>query len=362
MRASSVIVILAWMCSTANAAEPAALDAAFAIVADAVHKQEIPGAVGLVAQRGRIIRQQAFGVADVEAKRPFTPDTLCWIASITKPITVAAAMKLVEDGRLSLDDRVEDFLPEFKKHTDAEGTHWPVTVRQLMSHTSGIIANPPSRPNFFFEAGWMAREIKEIPPLVAQMKLEFEPGSRVLYSNAAPYVLGRIVELKSGQPFGEFVTEKILRPAGMHDTFFAVPEDSVSRIATVYREARGERVAFCRYDSSWKVSMTMPDGGLFSTARDIQRFVQVFLDNDGRVLSSDSVRAMLTRQSQGWGLGWGLEQDGVFHHSGSSGTTAWADPKTGVVGVLFFQLQNQRKIDPLQAEFRKAVRKAFETQ
>jgi CubicO group peptidase (beta-lactamase class C family) len=71
---------------------------------------------------------------------------------------------------------------------------------------------------------------------------------------------------------------------------------------------------------------------------------------------------MLTRQSQGWGLGWGLEQDGVFHHSGSSGTTAWADPKTGVVGVLFFQLQNQRKIDPVQAEFRKAVRNAFETQ
>jgi CubicO group peptidase (beta-lactamase class C family) len=105
--------------------------------------------------------------------------------------------------------------------------------------------------------------------------------------------------------------------------------------------------------------MTMPDGGLFSYPREIAKFVQLFLNDDGRVLSHDTVRSMLTRQAPGWGLGWALDEDGLFHHEGSSGTSAWADPKTGVGGILFCQVQNPAKIDPLQARFREAVRAAF---
>jgi CubicO group peptidase (beta-lactamase class C family) len=85
----------------------------------------------------------------------------------------------------------------------------------------------------------------------------------------------------------------------------------------------------------------------------------MFLDNDGKVLSRESVREMLTRQSAGWGLGWGLEEDGQFFHPGSSGTIVWADPKTGVVGVMFCQLQNQAQTTALQNCFRQAVREAF---
>src|SRR4051794_39850858 len=98
------------------AAVPASsLDEAFGIVRDAVAKENVPGAIALVAQHGKIIREEAFGLCDVESQRPMTPATLCWIASITKPVTVAAAMKLVESGKLSLDDAVEDYLPEFKE-------------------------------------------------------------------------------------------------------------------------------------------------------------------------------------------------------------------------------------------------------
>jgi len=342
----------------------AALDPAFRIVQEAVANENIPGAIALVAQHGKIIREEAFGVSEVENKRPMTPTTLCWIASITKPVTVAAAMKLVESGKLSLDDPVEKFLPEFSEQKNREGRHYEVRLRHLMSHTSGIQPNPPTRPSLFFEAGWMGRRIGEIPPLIARTTLEFPPGSQVHYSNAAPYVLGRIIELRSGRPFGEFVQRMMFDPAGMKDTFFVVPPSEAGRVAVVYRDSRGknnreERTEFCRWEPTWKATMTMPDGGLFSYPREIAKFLQIFLDGGGSVLSRETVGAMRTRQAPGWGLGWALEEDGLFHHFGSSGTSAWADPQSGVVGVLFFQLQNQNKIDPIQARFREAVRGAL---
>ena len=362
MIASAVfaVAVLATQLAFGQQAQPTdgapSLETAFALIARAVEQQDVPGAIALVAQRGTILREQAFGVSDVETKTPFTPQTLCWIASITKPVTVAAAMKLVEEGKIALDDPVEKFLPEFKEQVDGQGRHWPITVRQLMSHTSGIQPNPPSRPSLFFEAGWMGRSIGEIPPLIAKTNLEFEPGSKVHYSNAAPYVLGRIVELQSGRSFGEFVKERILEPAGMHDTHFAVPAADAPRAAIVYRDVRGERTVFCRVDPSWKVNMTMPDGGLFSYPREIMKFCRCFSTTTGAFLSRESVRAMRTRQAAGWGLGWALDEDGLFHHFGSSGTSAWADPATGVIGILFFQLQNPQKTDPLQIQFKQAVR------
>jgi CubicO group peptidase (beta-lactamase class C family) len=337
----------------------ASLDEAFAIVQRAVGEEHIPGAIALVAHRGKIIREEAFGVCDIQHQTPMKPTTLCWIASITKPVTVAAAMKLVESRQLALDDTIEKYLPEFGGQKDRDGKHHAVTIRQLMSHTSGIQANPPSRPSLFFAQEWLGRRIAEIPPLIAATPLQFEPGSQVRYSNAAPYVLGRIIELRSGWAFHDFVEQSIFRPAGMNDTHFVVSPATASRVAVVYRDASSERAEFCRYDPEWRVSMTMPDGGLFSYPREIAKFMQLFLDDDGSVLSRDSVRAMRTQQADGWGLGFALEDDGLFHHFGSSGTSAWADPRTGVVGILFFQLQNPSMTDPIQARFRSAVREAI---
>ncbi len=358
--AGATLLFAAGVLAQGPPAEQAALGAAFKLVQDAVAKGEVPGAAALVARDGRIVREEAYGLGDVENKTPFTPTTLCWIASITKPVTVAAAMKLVEAGQLGLDDPVEMHLPEFKEMQDKDGRHHAVTIRQLMSHTSGIQPNPPTRPDFFFEANWLARKIGDIAPAIAKTPLQFEPGSRVQYSNAAPYVLARVIEVRSGQRFHEYVQQVILEPAGMRDTYFILPPAAAPRAAVVYRDTRGQRVTVFRFDPAWRVTMTLPDGGLFSSPREIAKFVQLFLAKDQRVLAPDSVQAMCTRQAAGWGLGWALEEDGLISHSGSSGTAAWADPKTGVVGVLFFQLQNNEKISPLQAAFRKAVRAAFE--
>src|SRR6476660_1214156 len=150
-----------------------ALDGAFRLVREAVTWGDVPGAAALVARDGKIVREEAYGLCDVENKLAFTPGTLCWIASITKPVTVAAAMKLVETGKLALDDSIEKYLPEFKEQKVREAQHHSVTIRQLMSHTSGIQANPPSRPSLFFEQAWLGRTIAEIPPLIAQTPLEF---------------------------------------------------------------------------------------------------------------------------------------------------------------------------------------------
>ena len=104
--------------------------------------------------------------------------------------------------------------------------------------------------------------------------------------------------------------------------------------------------------------MTMPDGGLFGTAQDTAKFVQAFLDQDGEILSEKFMETMLTEQAPGWGLGWALEEDGAFHHTGSAGTLAWGDPNTGTVGALFCQIQDDRMVQPLRDQFRRAVKEA----
>ena len=340
-------------------AEPAALNAAFDLVEAAIEKGEIPGAIALLSKDGKVIREEAYGLADVEQKTSFTPRTICWVASITKPVTVAAAMKLVEQGRLGLDDPVEKHLPEFAEQKDKDGRHYSITVRQLMSHTSGLQANPPLRPDYFFEQEFLGRRIGEVAMALAKTPLQFPPGSKTQYSNAAPYVLARIIELRSGKPFHEHVHQTILEPAGMRDSYFIIPAAKAGRTAVVYRDTKDKRVEFFHFNPNWKVTMTLPDGGLFSTPRDIARFLQVFLDDDETVLARSSVKAMREQQTAGWGLGWALEEKDSFHHSGSSGVSAWADPTTGIVGVLFCQLQNPAKVDPLQSRFRQAVRAAY---
>ena len=108
------------------------LDNAFSLIREAVEKDDVPGAIALVARGGTILRHEAYGLSDIENQRPFTTNTLCWIASITKPVTVAAAMTLVDAGKLALDDPVEKYLPEFREQRDTNGAHYVFTIRQVM--------------------------------------------------------------------------------------------------------------------------------------------------------------------------------------------------------------------------------------
>src|SRR5438105_4538940 len=340
------------------------LDPAFRLVRDAVEKDEVPGAIALVARGGRILRHEAYGLRDIESQLPFTTNTLCWIASITKPVTVAAAMTLVDAGKLGLDDPVEKYLPEFRGQTDTNGVHHVFTIRQLMSHTSGLVPNPPTRRSAWPIGGpldgfWLQQKLPDIVQTIARSQLRFRPGSQFEYSNSALFVLGRVIEVVSGKPYAAYVKETILQPLGMSDTYYAPPASEAKRVALIYARRDGKRETIFRFNPAVKISNAAPDGGLFSYPTQLVPFVQMFLDNDGRVLSRSSVAEMLKQQPQGWGLGWSL-QDGLFMHEGSSGTVVWGDPRTGVIGILFLQYRDQNKSDErLRKEFREAVQKAF---
>jgi len=355
-----VLLALAVACGNPEADPPHnPLAPAMEIIAKAVADGDAPGASVLVMRRGETLVERSYGLSQLDGERLFEAETIGWIASLSKPVSAAAAMTLVDQGLLSLDDPVEDYLPEFVGQVGPDGRHAPVLVRQLMSHSSGIQSSVPLRPRFFFEPGWYSRSLEEVAAAIAETPLTFAPGQKTEYSNAAPYVLGRIVEIQARQPFGDYVRERILEPLRMHDTGYSIPASKMERAATVYRKQDGETVVFCRFDPSWDVKMTMPDGGLFSTPRDIARFAQAFLGSESPILSSASTEAMLTRKSDGYGLGWILDQPNQFSHWGSSGTMVWADRSTDVVGVVFFQLQDYDVIDPIHKRFRQAVTAAL---
>ena len=350
--------------SAAFASEKEVLEPAFSLVRRAVDQSEVPGAIALVARHGVILRHEAFGLQDIENHLPFTTNTLCWIASITKPVTVAAAMTLVDAGKLGLDDSVEKYLPEFREQTDTNGVHHSITVRQLMSHTSGLVPNPPRRRSGWPMGGplddfWLQQDFPAVVQTIARSQLRFKPGTRFEYSNSALFVLGRIIEVISGKSYADYVKEVILSPLGMSDTYYAPPPAAAKRVAKIYAQRDGRREVIFHFNPTVKISNTAPDGGLFSYPAQLMPFLQMFLDDNGRILSHRSVSEMLTPQPHGWGLGWSLE-NGIFLHEGSSGTVAWADPKREVIGILFLQFRDQKDADVrLRKAFRAAVQKAF---
>jgi CubicO group peptidase (beta-lactamase class C family) len=334
------------------------LDAAFRGVREAVEKDEIPGAIALVARGGKVLREEACGTSDLEGRVPFAKNTLCWIASITKPVTTAAAMKLVDAGKLSLDDPVEKHLPEFAAQKDREGRHHAFTIRHLMTHSSGLLRDSPTRKSAM-GPDWRSQRIPDIVSAVAKTELQFAPGAKFQYSNAGFVTLGRVIEVVSGKAYADYVKEAILDPLGMKDSHYAIPAAEAKRVSPVYGEKAGKREAYFRFDPDFKVVNTAPNGGLFSYPSELLKFVQLFLENDGRVLSKEAVGEMVKEQAAGRGLGWALK-DGGFGHGGSSGTYCWAEPKTGVVGILFLQCTDDKgKSSRVTSAFFRAIQDAF---
>ncbi|MBN1674869.1 MAG: beta-lactamase family protein [Kiritimatiellae bacterium] len=336
------------------------LESAFDLVETAVSCGILPGAGVLVMHNGEVLLQQAYGLCDVENRRAFTPETIGWIASITKPVTAAAAMRLVEDGKLTLDDPVAKYLPEFARREDGR-LHHTITVRHLLTHTSGLPVSPPLRKRDVFDPFWYSQKLEETIPSIAEAALAFAPGTEVEYSNSAYYVLGRVIEVAAGRPYEAYVKEVILDPLGMNESYYpaTLPAAEAARIAVVYRANRQRpRWALFRYDPSVQMLNSLPDGGLFCTARNLAKFYQMFVDNDDRVLSKQSVEAMLSEQVPGRGLGWSRRHGGLAH-GGSSGAFGWADPPAGLVGILLFQFNDFGSVQRLRSEFVAAVRAAF---
>ncbi|MCA9176849.1 MAG: serine hydrolase [Planctomycetales bacterium] len=322
-----------------------------------VDRQELAGAVMLVADRQGIVCHGAVGFADVEAKQAMRPDAMFWIASQSKPITAAAVMMLVDEGKLSLDDPVEKHLPEFAEsmvvvEQDAQQRQLrrprqTMLVRHLLSHTSGL----------------PFRSALEVPTLdrlpladrvrsYAMTPLDHEPASKYQYSNAGINTAARIIEVISGQSFEQFLDERLLKPLGMHDTTFWPTDEQVARIAKSYQpgpEKRGlaaTTISQLQYPLSDTAGRTpMPAGGLFSTATDMVRFYRMLANGgqlDGRrYLSEEAVSQLTTKQTpEGvpteYGLGFSTGGD-RFGHGGAYSTNSYFDRKHGLIFIWLVQ-------------------------
>jgi CubicO group peptidase (beta-lactamase class C family) len=320
-----------------------------------VDNHTLAGAVVLVANRKATLSLDAVGFADIAANTAMMSDALFWIASQSKPITAAALMMLVDQGKVSLDDSVEKYLPEFRglwlavfKDDGLRVLRKPkraITVRQILSHTSGL----PFRSE-------MEQPTLDRLPLAIAVKsyamtpLEFEPGTKYQYSNAGINTAGRIIEVVSGMPYEDFLDKRLFGPLQMKDTTFWPTEAQVRRLAKSYRPDAKTGLAEItigqlKYPLSDRKRGPMPAGGLFSTARDVGRFCQMVLNGgtfEGtRYLSEDAVKQMTSMQTGsavkvGYGLGWSTGGGG-FGHGGAYSTDMTIDVKRGLVMVYMVQ-------------------------
>jgi CubicO group peptidase (beta-lactamase class C family) len=323
------------------------------------------GVVTLVARHGHVASLAAVGYQDLETKTPMRTDTIFRLASVTKPVTCAGIMILVDEGRISLIDPVEKFLPEFKGlklnpcgtragyNCELVTPSRPINILDLMTHTSGL---PGSATGGGTSPGTLAERVAA----VHGTNLLFEPGTAWNYSNIGIAALGRIIEVVSSQPYDRFLAERIFQPLAMKDTFFFIPPEKAARVASVYTyEPAGLRLA-----PMAPAKFPAPEGGLLSTAGDMARFHQMLLNKgslDGqRVLSAAAVEAMTTSQTgsvkagfaPGVGHGFGFEvvretlgtfrynSIGSFVKGGAYRTYGWVDPAKDLVGIIFMQRTN----------------------
>ena len=341
-----------------------------------VDRGEIAGAVTLVARHGAVAELDAVGWQDIEAKKQMRTDSIFQIMSMTKPVTAVAVMMLAEEGKLGLLDPVERHLPEFRgqwllesgdgKTRTLKRPSRQITIRDLLTHTSGMASMPPQGAEGLLSKFDLT--LAEAVALYSQQPLEFEPGTRWMYSNPGIATLGRIVEVVSGQPYEKFLEQRIFKPLGMVDSFFFPPEEKIGRIAMLYdthdgKLTRAGASALAGDPAKFRkgARYPCPECGLYSTATDLAAFYQMMLSggthNGQRLLSRAGVELMTTVHTgeltaghapgMGYGLAWAMVRQplgaasyrsvGTFGHGGAFGTEGWVDPKRDMIEILMIQ-------------------------
>ncbi|MSR32043.1 MAG: class A beta-lactamase-related serine hydrolase [Gemmataceae bacterium] len=320
-----------------------------------VNNHTLAGAVTVVADKDKILNLETVGFADIKANKPMQPDTLFWIASMSKPITGTGLMILVDEGKVSLDDPVEKFLPEFKgimviaeqdeNHVLLKKAKTLMTVRHILSHTSGMrFSSPLEKPTLDMIS------VRDGVRSHALQPLQWEPGSKYQYSNAGINTGGRIIEVVSGQSYEDFMDKRLFEPLGMKDTTFWPNEEQVARLAKPYKPNAAKNnldettIVQLTYPLTARKRQPMPGGGLFSTAKDLTRFCQMVIQGgefEGkRYLSEKTVKAMTSKQTgelkEGYGIGWSTG-GGTFGHGGALATNMAIDPSRGLITVWLVQ-------------------------
>ncbi|HEU5034903.1 MAG TPA: serine hydrolase domain-containing protein [Mycobacteriales bacterium] len=373
----------------------------------------LPGWQVMVSRAGRVAHLSSYGLADKESNRPVEPDTIWRIYSMTKPVTSVAALMLWEQGHFELNDPISRWLPEFSemrvytggsaaKHTTVAATE-PIRVWHLLTHTAGLTygfhrvhVTDEIYRNAGFEFGNpRGFDLAQCVQAWAQLPLAFQPGAEWLYSVATD-VLGRLVEVVSGQRLDEFFAANIFRPLDMVDTGFHVEPERQHRLAVLYALPPGGRESV-RFDRFGGVIRNRPEwlsggGGLASTTRDYTRFTWMLLRGGElagtRLLSPRTVRFMTRNHlpggadlqafgrplfaetrydGVGFGLGFATVLDpvaaktagnaGEFNWGGLASTSFWVDPVDDVTVVFMTQLMPSSSY-PLRPQLRQLVYQA----
>jgi len=358
---------------------------------EGVQKGELPGAVVLIARNGKIVMFDAFGFRDREAKAPMTTDAIFRIASMTKPIVSVAAMILVEEGKLSLADRVSKYIPAFAdtkvavEVKDPDGTvemrlepqTRAMTVQDLMRHTSGLtygVAGLNKVKQSYIDMKVMDpnQTNEQMAEKLGNLGLLYQPGTHWEYSMSTD-VLGRVIEVASGMTLDKFIEERITKPLRMGDTGFEVSPDKKDRGAKPQREGPKNEVPAIP-DVTLKTTWKSGGGGMVSTAADYARFLQMFANGgqlDGvRVISRKTIDLMTAdhlppdivmgedmwrfealepsaRMGQGFGLGFAVRNEqgrnplpgtpNDYYWGGAWGTYFWHDPRERMYVIFMMQ-------------------------
>jgi len=362
------------------------------VLQEYIDKMEVPGAVALIARRGKIGYLKSFGMKDIEENRPMTNDAIFRIASMTKAITTVGVMMLYEEGHFKLDDPVSNFIPEFKnmKTVSGENVQQEITIRHLLTHTSGLsidFVGPQqtydlyTQNNIYGGFGRSKGTIGETIKRLASLPLIHQPGEKFQYGMSAD-VLGFLIEVISGMTLEDFFQRNIFEPLDMTDTHFFLPKSKVKRMAVLYGmdstnhliKIVGEaKKGFLNY-SDYETYASNPNyfsggGGLLSTTADYYNFLTMLLDKgkykNKQIISRKTVELMTSNQTgdmfnwwKGEVFGFGfaiskgpsetgtIESAGTYRWLGLFNTYFWVDPKEQLIGILLTQIQpNTSDID-----------------
>lgn len=336
-----------------------------------IEQNEVPGAVTIITTRTGITHLGVLGHSSASKVQKLKKNSIFWIASMTKPITAVSVLMLQDEGKLSVDDRLGKFLPEFAASA--------VTLKQMLTHTSGM-------GEATTEELKTAKTLADLVPVYAKKPAFFPPGERWKYCQSGINMLGRVVEVVSGQNLDAFMELRLFQPLGMKDTKFYLSAKQMPRLVTPVRNEDGKLVDSVvsllngqaatdhnRYPAA--------NGGLFSTGPDYARFARMLLRggevNGKRYLSEKSFSQMTSNQTgtlkagfipgHAWGLGVGVVEEpqgqtamskpGTFGHGGAYGTQAWIDPKSGIALILMVQRANFKNSDdsPVRLAFQQAA-------
>lgn len=367
----------------------------------------VPGAIGLVMRDGKVIYRKAVGLDDVATKTPLKTDAIVRIASQTKAITSVGVMMLYDEGKFQLDDPISKYLPAFSKtwvlgYLNPKDTVYtmvpargPITIRQLLTHTSGIsypVIGSKDAVMMYAKAkipsgigtpeGTLAKSMDDL----AKLPLLHEPGQRFTYGLSVD-VLGRLIEVLSGQPLDQYLRRRIFEPLGMKDTYFYLPADKQARLAKLYTEDEAKKTVPMQPIGNMSPDYPKAKGtyfsggaGLSSTIDDYAAFLQMMLNNGSlngqRILKPATVALMTQNQigaiNQGdhkFGLGFSLTSTdnavvpglspGSYEWGGIFGTTYWVDPQEKLVALIYTQKYPSSTSRDLATKFKTAVYQSF---